>query len=279
MTARGERRVHRGGAVSLAAAAHAQESSPPAPVTPQFIDRVDGLSLDRCGRPGAGRRTVARDRARADRRRKGPPGAGRVAAQSVRHFEQREEPGGTDTQTMLTVEWPLDLYRRTGRKPWPSRDQRRRARRRRSRARLRRMSGRGMERSSSPSASSGCSIARSTRPPGRESSWRAGRSGHDAATRARHGADGGPRLEADRLLQVGRAEAAMFELKRLLGMPADARLALRDTLEAVTAVEAASALPAAGEAPATGPTCAKPRPGSRWRTPLSTRLPATAAST
>ena len=32
-------------ALSLTAAAHAQESSPPAPATPQFIDRVDGLSL------------------------------------------------------------------------------------------------------------------------------------------------------------------------------------------------------------------------------------------
>jgi cobalt-zinc-cadmium efflux system outer membrane protein len=39
------------------------------------------------------------------------------------------------------------------------------------------------------------------------------------------------RLEANRLLQVGRTEAALFDLKRVLGMKSDATLTLRDTLE------------------------------------------------
>src|SRR5262249_48597533 len=29
--------------------------------------------------------------------------------------EQREEPTGTDNQTMVSIEWPLDLFRRSGR--------------------------------------------------------------------------------------------------------------------------------------------------------------------
>ncbi|MGH8310422.1 MAG: TolC family protein, partial [Steroidobacteraceae bacterium] len=39
------------------------------------------------------------------------------------------------------------------------------------------------------------------------------------------------RLESERLLQAARAEAASFELKRVLGLTADARIAVRDTLE------------------------------------------------
>jgi cobalt-zinc-cadmium efflux system outer membrane protein len=61
------------------------------------------------------------------------------------------------------------------------------------------------------------------------------------------------RLGADRQIQVGRAEAAVFDLKRQLGMPADAPLALRDTLEAITAIETGSVSPGAGEGPAMRP--------------------------
>jgi cobalt-zinc-cadmium efflux system outer membrane protein len=51
------------------------------------------------------------------------------------------------------------------------------------------------------------------------------------------------RLESDRLLQAGRTEAALFELKRVLGMSADAKLAVRDALEDLVR----------GESPATAP--------------------------
>ena len=39
------------------------------------------------------------------------------------------------------------------------------------------------------------------------------------------------RVQAERLLQAGRTETAMFELKRVLGMKADATLTVRDTFE------------------------------------------------
>jgi outer membrane protein, heavy metal efflux system len=45
------------------------------------------------------------------------------------------------------------------------------------------------------------------------------------------------RLEADRLLQVGRVEAALVELKRVLGMPPTDSLRLRDTLEGIVTLQ------------------------------------------
>ena len=49
------------------------------------------------------------------------------------------------------------------------------------------------------------------------------------------------RVQADRLLQAGRTEAAVFELKRVLGMKADATLTVRDTFEALVQRESAVA--------------------------------------
>jgi cobalt-zinc-cadmium efflux system outer membrane protein len=53
------------------------------------------------------------------------------------------------------------------------------------------------------------------------------------------------RLESDRLLQVGRTEAALFELKRVLGLPVDDPLSVRDTLELLVQRESSAALPGA----------------------------------
>ncbi len=49
------------------------------------------------------------------------------------------------------------------------------------------------------------------------------------------------RAQAERLLQAGRTETAMFELKRVLGMKADAALAVRDTFEDLVQRESAAA--------------------------------------
>jgi cobalt-zinc-cadmium efflux system outer membrane protein len=54
------------------------------------------------------------------------------------------------------------------------------------------------------------------------------------------------RLEADRLLQLGRVEGALVELKRILGMPPADTLQVRDTLEGVVARDMTST----GRAPA-----------------------------
>src|SRR4029077_17517685 len=49
------------------------------------------------------------------------------------------------------------------------------------------------------------------------------------------------RMQADRLLQTARTEAAVFELKRVLGMKADAPITVRDTFEALVQRESAVA--------------------------------------
>jgi outer membrane protein, heavy metal efflux system len=59
------------------------------------------------------------------------------------------------------------------------------------------------------------------------------------------------RLDADRLVQAGQAERALIELKRLLGLPADTALTLRDSLEQLVAREAALP-PAADDARSVG---------------------------
>jgi len=51
------------------------------------------------------------------------------------------------------------------------------------------------------------------------------------------------RLESDRLLQAGRTEAVLFELKRVLGLRADARLAVREVLEDLVRRESRAAAP------------------------------------
>ena len=58
------------------------------------------------------------------------------------------------------------------------------------------------------------------------------------------------RVQADRLLLAGRTETAVFELKRVLGMKADAALTVRDAFEALVQREAAGA-PEARDMPAT----------------------------
>jgi cobalt-zinc-cadmium efflux system outer membrane protein len=59
------------------------------------------------------------------------------------------------------------------------------------------------------------------------------------------------RLDADRMLQAGHAEHALIELKRLLGLRADAPLALREDLEQLVVRETAAALVASADAPTT----------------------------
>jgi cobalt-zinc-cadmium efflux system outer membrane protein len=242
-------------ACSLAAGARAQEPSPRAPATSPFIDRVDGLSLaDAIGRALASEPGLAMVRAQVDVAAGLRVQAGLRPNPSVL-FEQRAEPGGTDSQTMLTAEWPLDLFRRAGRQAVADAEV----------------------------GVAGHAIADRERRLTADVRTRYGEvlvavrdlevldRAIDAATRQRDlvaaRVDQGTtpalerdmaqtdvlRLGADRQIQVGRAEAALFELKRQLGLPADAPLALRDTLEAITAVEAGAVSPAAGEGPATRP--------------------------
>jgi cobalt-zinc-cadmium efflux system outer membrane protein len=94
--------------------AHAQEPSTWAPIA-QHIDERAGLSLDaaiaRAVAQEPSLRAVRADVevARAQRRQ------AELRLNPMLSAEYRDEPSGTDALTTIRVEWPLDLFRRSGR--------------------------------------------------------------------------------------------------------------------------------------------------------------------
>ncbi len=150
-------------------------------------------------------------------------------------FERREEPAGTDNQTMVSVEWPLDLFRRGGRMAVAdgevvATELAVTDRQRLLAADVRMRYGEvlvGVRESEILDE-----VVNTTRR-------------QLALVRSRVEEGASPpierdlldvelrRLESDRLLQAGRTEAAVFELKRLLGLAPNAVLTVRDTLEGV----------------------------------------------
>jgi cobalt-zinc-cadmium efflux system outer membrane protein len=148
-------------------------------------------------------------------------------------FDQRTELGGTDRQTMVSFEWPLALFRRDARVAVADRDVAAAELAARDRGRLVAAEARGRYGDLLANVrdlmllDGIVAVAR--------------RQYQLLAARVEEGAS--PpldrnvldvelrRLESDRLLQAGRTEAAMFDLKRALGMRSDAVLAVRDTLD------------------------------------------------
>ncbi len=154
-------------------------------------------------------------------------------------FERRQEPAGTDNQTMLTLEWPLDLFRRGPRVAAAEREVDVSQRAVAERARL-------------------VSADVRTRYGAAAAAVREVSVADDALATLRRQLDllsqrvqegASPpldrdllavevrRAESDRLLAMGRADAAMYDLRRALGQGADVRLMLRDTLEVLVKAE------------------------------------------
>ncbi|HEX7779543.1 MAG TPA: TolC family protein, partial [Vicinamibacterales bacterium] len=85
------------------------------PVAKQYVDPVNGLSLEQ-----AIARALEQEPSLRAARSEIDIARGMRMQASLRpnptvSFERREEPAGTDNQTMVAVEWPLDLFRRSGR--------------------------------------------------------------------------------------------------------------------------------------------------------------------
>ena len=215
------------------------------PVAKQYVDSVNGLSLEQ-----AIARALEQEPSLRAARSEIDVARGMRLQASLRpnptlSFERREEPAGTDNQTMIAVDWPLDLFRRSGRVAVADREV----------------------------GVSELAVADRERLLAAEVRMRYGDvvgAVRDlaildelfAATRRQHEllrsrVDEGAtpplerdmvdvelrRLESDRLLQAGRTEAALFELKRVLGMRAEASLAVRDTLEDLVRRESSAAVP------------------------------------
>ncbi|HXH24819.1 MAG TPA: TolC family protein [Vicinamibacterales bacterium] len=215
------------------------------PVTKQYVDPINGLSLEQ-----AVARALEQEPSLRAARSDIDVARGMRLQASLRpnptvSFERREEPAGTDNQTMVAVEWPLDLFRRSGRVAVADREV----------------------------GVTELAVADQERLLAAEVRMRYGdvvgalrdlavldelvattRRQHELLrSRVEEGAT--PplerdlldvelrRLKSDRLLQAGRTEAALFELKRVLGMRAEASLAVRDTLEDLVRRESPAAAP------------------------------------
>ncbi len=205
------------------------------PAARRYVDPVNGLSLEQ-----AIARALEQEPSLRAARTETDVARGMRLQASLRpnpslSFERREEPAGTDSQTTVALEWPLDLFRRGRRVAVVDRE----------------------------ITAVQLAVADRERLLAAEVRMRYGdvlATGRDltifdelvATTRRQHELlrsrveEGATpplerdlltvelrRLEADRVLLVGQTEAALIELKRVLGMRADEALTVRDTLQDV----------------------------------------------
>jgi cobalt-zinc-cadmium efflux system outer membrane protein len=230
------------GCLLLASLAVAQPPQPPieiGPLADQYLDARGGLALtDALAQALEHEPSLRVSRAEVDAARG-------LRAQATRRpnptvsLERRDEPAGTDTQTMVTIQWPLDLFRRTPRIEVRDREveastQTLADRQRTLLADVRAHYGQAAAAVREVAVSEQVAIA--TR-----------RQYEVLAQRVVEGA--APpldrdvvdvelrRVDAERLLAAGRADAALFELRRVIGMSAETAFALRDTLETLVATD------------------------------------------
>lgn len=221
------------------------------PVGQRYVDRLNGLSLE-----AAIARALEQEPSLRSARAEIDVARGMRLQASLRRnpsvsFERREEPAGMDNQTTVAVEWPLDLFRRGRRVVLADRE-----------VTVVQMAVADRERllAAEVRARYGEVIAAARDLAILDELVGTTRRQHELLrSRVEEGAT--PplerdlldverrRLDADRLLQTGRVEAALFELKRVLGMHADATLTMRDSLEDIVRGEP----PVAAKIPGTPP--------------------------
>ena len=202
-----------------------------------FLDLRDGVSLDAAvaravaQEPGLRAARLEVDVARGERQQAA------LRPNPVFSVEHRDEPGGTDAFTTVGVEWPLDLFRRPGRVQTAERT-----------VRVAEVSIEEEQRVlvAEVRLRYGAAAA-AIREVGVVDETVLAAQQQLRAVRARVEAGNAPPLEADllevevrrleagRLITVGRAEAAMAQLKSLLAIGPGEPLLLRDSLESLTA--------------------------------------------
>ncbi|MCC7009962.1 MAG: TolC family protein [Acidobacteria bacterium] len=221
------------GAVVLSAAAPAAQAPHVTPSALRYVDPVDGLSLEqaiadaRAREPGLQAARTVVDVARGQRAQ------ARLRPNPSVSFEQRTEPAGRDRQTTGSVEWPLDLFRRAGRARVADEQVRGAALEVANRERLFAADVRARY----------GEVLAAVRELGILDDLVATTARQLELLRARVEEGASPpldrdlvelelrRLESDRAIQVGRADLAMIELKRMLGLLPDAAVKLREQLE------------------------------------------------
>ncbi|HKY21166.1 MAG TPA: TolC family protein [Vicinamibacterales bacterium] len=221
----------------------AQSPGGQAALAGRFVDPANGLSLEQ-----AIARAIEQEPSLRAARSQVEVAQGTKLQASVRpnpsvSFERRQEPGGTDHLTTVGVEWPLDLFRRSERLAVAGHE-----------VTVAQLSASDRERllTAEVRARYGDALA-TIRELGLLDEIVAATQNQFDLLRSRVEQGASPplerdlvdvelqRVQADRLLQVGRTETAVFELKRVLGMKADAPLTVRDTFEALVQRESALA--------------------------------------
>jgi cobalt-zinc-cadmium efflux system outer membrane protein len=225
------------------ASGSAQAPAARAPSAGRFVDPVNGLSLER-----AIARAIEQEPSLRAARSQVEEAQGTKMQASLRpnpsvSFERREEPGGTDNLTTVGIEWPLDLFRGDGRIAVADREV--------ATAQLA-VADRQRVLASDVRTRYGEVLA-TIRDLALFDEIVAATQNQFDLLRSRVEQGASPplerdlldvelrRVQAERLLQTGRAETAVFELKRVLGMKADAALTVRDTFEGLVQRESAAA--------------------------------------
>jgi len=240
--------------LSLSTVGYAQQPGPQesAGRASAYIDPVAGLTLDDAiARALSQEPSLRASRLQIDVTRGLREQAGLRPNPAV-SFSQQQEPSGADNQTRIELQWPLDLYRKTGRVGVADRE-----------IEVARQSAANRERmvASDVRVKYGNVVtAVRTLSVTEQLVAATTRQRTLAASRVEQGA--APpldrdmlrvevqRLEADRLIQAGTVDRQLIELKRLLGMPPDASIMLRDSLEVLVRRDS-TVIPAGGEASAT----------------------------
>ena len=222
----------------------AQSPGGQVPLAGKFVDPANGMSLEQ-----AIALAIEREPSLRAARSQVEVAQGTKLQASLRpnpsvSFERREEPGGTDNLTTVGVEWPLDLFRRSGRVAVADREiattqlavaDRERVLATDVRTRygdvLATIRDLALFDEILAATQTQFELLRSRVEQGASTPLE--RDLLDVELR---------RVQADRLLQTARTEAAVFELKRVLGMKADAALTVRDTFEALVQRESAVAI-------------------------------------
>ena len=219
------------------------QSSTPQPIgalAPQYVNAETGLTLaEAVTRALAQEPTLRATRTEVDVAKGGQLQSGSHPNPTM-SFMQQMEPGGTDSQTRIELQWPLDLFRKTGRSAVADQEvhtvERGVADRERLLAADVRMKYGEVVAGVRDLSISDDLVAAMTR--------------QSDLLRARVEQGAAPplernmvevelrRLEADRMLQAGQVDRIVIELKRLLGMRASVPLQLRDSLEELVVREA-----------------------------------------
>lgn len=223
----------------------AQSPAGQAPLAGRFVDPVNGLSLEQ-----AVARAIEQEPLLRAARSQIEVAQGAKIQASLRpnpsiSFERREEPGGTDNVTTVGVEWPLDLFRRGSRIAVADRE-----------VAAAQLAVVDRERVLAADVRTRYGDVLATiRDLALFDEIVAATQNQFDLLRSRVEQGASPplerdlldvelrRVQAERLLQTARAETAVFELKRALGMKADAALTVRDTFEGLVQRESAVALP------------------------------------